>query len=354
MLVSRPQNERRAAASASSGVAGSSRASATRPVTAVGGPNVAMPGRAVGAVGSPLRERQQGSDARFNRQVTGTQLSLDYLGRAGEQLRELRVVLAEQVARPRVDTSPIQQRIRQFDAIWRARAQRTGGTLDAQLNFNPNGGARQVFTVRGLTMEAMRQGTSETLTFAALGRSLPAGSVAIEPGLADEEIVRRFDRALAPSGIRARLEAGELTFSVPEVSWPAVRDTLAIKGDGRRFPTGQFSQVRVLGRESVIRPATWSVDDPLVTQRTLRQVATAQVLMHGTRQKASTVLVQLAKDLQLAYGAAGPLAEAEHSLRFAQSFALTTGNADFRTLAAITPALSGVDRKRVSTLLGFD
>jgi hypothetical protein len=102
----------------------------------------------------------------------------------------------------------------------------------------------------------------------------------------------------------------------------------------------------------VIRPAAWSVDDPLVTQRTLRQVATAQVLMHGTRQKVGSVLVQLARDLHQSYGAAGPLAEAQRSLLFAQSFAATTEKADFRTLAAITPALSGVDRKRVATWLG--
>lgn len=351
MLVSRPQNERRAAASASSATAGSARTSAARPVSAVGATGTASPPGAVGGVGSPLRERRQGSDARFNRRVTGTQLTLDYLGRAGEQLRDLRLVLADQVARPRVDTTPIQQRIRQFDATWRARAQRTGGTLDGQLAFNPDGGARQSFMVRGLAMESLRQGPSEILTFAALGRSLPAGSVALEPGLPDDEIVRRFDRALAPSGIRARLDAGELTFSAPETSWPALRDTLAIRGDGRRFPTGQFSQVRVLPREAVIRPEIWSVDDPLITQRTLRQVASAQVLMHGTRQKVGTVLVQMAKELHQSYGATGPQAEAERSLRFVQSFAATTEKADFRTLAAITPALSGVDRKRVATLL---
>src|SRR5690606_28999568 len=123
-------------------------------------------------------------------------------------------------------------------------------------------------------------------------------SVALDPQQSPSAIVGALDRALAPMGVRATRDAkGELAFSVSEANWPQVRDSLAIRGGGRRFPTGQFNHVRVVPAEQAIQPSKWSGTDAASTRRALQEIAQAQLLIRKSHGTVRSVLEQATQNI---------------------------------------------------------
>jgi hypothetical protein len=192
----------------------------------------------------------------------------------------------------------------------------------------------------------------------------------VASGLSKSAVVRRLDQALAPTGIRAiRDRKGDLVFSVDESSWPAVRDTLAIKGEGRRFPTGQFNHVRAVAETPAARPESWSASDAQSLQRTLQEVRRTRDGVSQARQVVSQALAEAAKrlpshteatpDSGQGAGAANPATgapatdDARWSSEFTDTFAAIAEHADYPMFAALAPALTGVNRQRVEALLSL-
>lgn len=311
---------------------------------------------------TPMRGGLRVLDLQLNRRVSGAQQALAFLDQAATQLHELRVALGSHLSKREsarsvdgvhggVDsaTAALEGKLRRFGELWRERASATAGTLDARLNFEPSGRAQQRFTVRGLEMASLRVGNPETLTLAVGSNGQrEATAVTIVPGLPDAAIARRFDQALAPFGIRAaRDDRGELVFSVREPAWPVVRDSLAIKGEGIRFPTGQFSRVRTVAEESVIRPQEWSAKDVAALRITQQQVLDAEERVHRARNAVSRSLAEVSEQL----GARVTEDDARWSAEFVRTFEATVGRGDYPALSAILPALSGISRQRVTALL---
>lgn len=317
---------------------------------------------------APVRGGLKGLDTHINTQVAATQQALEFLDRAGAQLQDLKTELTGRLASRMASrlaafaiegaddaaNDVIERQVRRFDALWRERSAASGGTLDNRLDYNTAGQALQRFSVRGLQMNSLQAGEPETLSFSVGGKAQRSVAVAVEPGLSDVELAQRFDRALAPNGIRASLDAqGDLNFSVAESAWPALRDSLAIKGEGRRFSTGQFSQLRLVPDEPAIRPQEWSVKDTDAMRRTRQQVMDAQEIVRNARHGVSRALTELGTRLnpRTVEGKEKAEAAARWSAEFAQTFEATAGRADYQSLSAMTPALLGISRERVTALL---
>jgi hypothetical protein len=278
----------------------------------------------------------------LNRQVAGAQQALQFLTEADMQLRALRRDL---------HAGDASDAIEKFNQLWQQRAATSGGTLDGNLKFSATGQARQEFAVRGLTFETLLKGDTETLSFA-LGRwSRQSTSVTIDPQQSPSAIVAALDRALAPMGVRATRDTrGELAFSVSEGSWPRVRDSLAIRGDGRRFPTGQFNQVRVVPAEQAIQPSKWSTADARSTRRTLQEITQAQQLIRRSYATVRTVLQQASQDIES--HAVVEVREAGARLQnFAEQYADTLARGDAAAVAAAVPAIAGISKRSVAALL---
>jgi len=327
-------------------------------------PDVASPPQPVALSATRVRAGFKVGDPGFNRRVAGAQQALEYLDRLGADLHDIRKALRGRLASAQaaggaasVDArgETLEARIQHFRESWQRRASATAGTLDSQLKFDAEGRGRRAFSVRGLDMASLRSGGPEMLSFSVGGRGpRTASSVAVEPGLTDEAIVRRFDRALAPSGIRAARGAqGELSFSVAETAWPAVLDLLAVRGEGQRFPTGRFSQVRIEPEQDAIRPADWKTHDVAALRATRERVFVAEGLVRHARHAVSRALTDIASSLQLS-GSAREVAErGGWSAAFARSFEDVTGSANFQAMAALLPAVSGISRGRVTVLLSL-
>ncbi len=108
-------------------------------------------------------------------------------------------------------------------------------------------------------------------------------------------MVAALDRALTPMGVRATRDAkGELAFNVSEKDWPQVRDSLAIRGGGRRFPTGQFNHVRTVVAEQAIQPSPVEMQpDP---RKALQDIAQAQQLIRKSYGDVRGVLAEAAAE----------------------------------------------------------
>src|SRR5262249_45399976 len=116
----------------------------------------------------------------------------------------------------------------------------------------------------------------------------------------DQAVTRRFDRALAGSGIRAQIgEDGDLHFSVAESDWPKVRDSLSIRGEGQRFPTGRFSQVRALPDPPAIQPQEWKTHDEEALRGTRQSVFEAEAAVRTARTRVSDRLTEASRSFEM-------------------------------------------------------
>ncbi|HEY0685237.1 MAG TPA: hypothetical protein VGD45_23060 [Steroidobacter sp.] len=288
-----------------------------------------------------LRGGLKAYDGQLNRQVSGAQQALQFLSEADARLRALRKEL---------NSGDAAAAIEKFNQFWQQRSAATAGALDGNLKFNADSQAKQEFAVRGLSFETLQKGDAETLSFAVGRWSRQSTSISVDPNQSQTAIVGALDRALAPMGVRATRDAkGELAFSVSEAKWPQVRDSLAIRGGGRRFPTGQFNHVRVVVPEQAIQPSKWSSTDAASTRRTLQEIANAQQLIRKSHGDVRAILAEATQNVD--GRSIAETREAAHWQDFAAEYADTLGRGDAAAIAATAPAVAGISKRTVSALL---
>jgi hypothetical protein len=309
-------------------------------------------------------------DPQLNATISGAQQALEFLDGLAALLDELRSGLQPLLSRTPPDSAmqgavevagarSVDELIQRCNEFWLTRAAATGGTLDGQLAFRPSGDSRQKFMIRGLSdIQTLRaKGPPETLYFSVGSRGHRAAScVAIDPKSSNATLVHRFDRALAPSGVRAMEHvAGTMLFSVAETAWPEIQGTLAVMGEGRRFSTGRFNPVRVVAETPVMSPEGWSSADTTGLRQTRQEVFRAQGLVRQARRLVAQALA--AADPQpVGPGSAGRLdagAERQWCREFTAIFEATADRSDYLALSALGPALTGITRQRAITVLSL-
>lgn len=296
----------------------------------------------------PLRRGLSSWDHQLQGEIASAQQALDFLEQSAGQLQALKnELLAKLDARTGRD-GQVEARVRQFSATWRNRASASGGTLDAQLAYSSPEPASQRFTIRGLNMANLQAGGKEVLAFSVGGSNQNLSSVNIEPGLSQQEIVQRFDNALAPANIRvAAGDNGALVFSTPEPAWAGVRDTLAVRGSGIRFPDGQLSRVRTDEEAPIVAPEGWSTSDIEALRSTLRQVVQALAQVQLARDAVNRALTAASNRAD----AAQPIDIGPSMELLANQFISTANNSDYESLRSISSSLQGMSRQRVLSLL---
>lgn len=294
-------------------------------------------------------------DFELNRQVAGAQQALNFLDQAGNRLQALKSTLSGKLAEKSDGGADarLAEQLRQFSALWRKRGAASAGTLDGQLQVVQAGSAQQRFRIRGLDADSLRSGDKETLSFSAAGKQV---SVALDPAAGEAAALRRLQSALAPIGMGVERSGGSLVFSVAEGDWPVVRDSLAVKGGGQRFPTGQFNRVRTEAEADAIQPQSWRADDTEAARQTLQEVLAALDLIRQARNTISRGLAEADARMQPQQKAGSGAAAADESdwaASFVQRFEAMAEKPDFNVFAAVAPALTAVSRDRVMALLGM-
>ena len=315
-----------------------------------GGAGTRAQGAASQGSAATLKRGLSNWDHQLQGEISNAQQTLDYLERSSSQLQALKSELAAKLAARQGRDGQVEARVRQFSNTWRQRASASGGTLDAQLGYTSPQAAQQNFTIRGLTMASLQEGPQEVLAFSVGGANQALRSVNIEPGLSEAEIVARFDRALMPSNIRVKQgENGELVFSTPEASWAGVRDSLSVRGNGIRFPTGQMNRVRTDMEPAAIAPEEWDTSDVEALRATLQQVVQALAHLQQARSSVSLALAQATGRVARAQ----PVESHVKMDTLAEHFTEKASKPGYESLLAISSALVGISRERVVALLGL-
>lgn len=297
-----------------------------------------------------LKHNLRNWDHQLQGEISNAQQTLDYLERSSSQLQALKSELAAKLAARQGREGQVEARVRQFSNTWRQRASASAGSLDAQLGYTSPQSAQQQFSIRGLTMASLQEGPQEVLAFSVGGANQALRSVNIEPGLSESEIVSRFDRALMPSGIGVKLgENGELVFSTSEAAWANVRDSLSVRGNGIRYPTGQMSRVRTDAEPAAIAPEEWQTGDVEALRATLQQVVQALAQLQAARSSVSLALAQATGRVAKAQ----PVQASVSMDSLAENFTQKASEPGYESLLAISSALVGISRERVVALLGL-
>jgi hypothetical protein len=348
------------AGTSTSGTSGTSAADQADLVRVRSAQAAALKGAAADA--APASTTQRGLrawDPQLQADIASAQQALDFLDKSAAQLQALKSELASKLSsrQSKNREGQVEARLRQFSNTWRERQAASGGTLDSQLDYSASTPAVQRFTIRGLNLANLQSGSKEVLAFSVGGASQALSSVSIEPGMGADEIVQRFDQALAPANIRVSAgDDGALVFSTPEKSWGTVRDTLAVRGSGIRFPTGQMNRVKTDEVPATIAPDSWGSNDTEALRQSLQQVVQALAQIQLARANVSRELegagirVESAQPAPLAVAGADPAAGMD---QLAQNFATIAKQPDYESLLAITSALSGISRERVQSLLAL-
>jgi hypothetical protein len=306
-----------------------------------------------GVPAAALRAKARSVGGAQQDQVARAQQALDYLDRVAVQLESLKGDLTSKLAgtrsgaRQQLDAQ-LSARVRQLSSTLASRAKSAGGGVDANLNFNGQP-ASQRFRIRGLDLDALRQSAPQSLAFSVGASGGPQLSVNIEADQTDAQLAAAIDRAMAPMGVRAGLDAqGTLVFSAPEAKWPAVKDSIAISGRGRvateEVPADLAPQQWNVGSGNGAGAGAGGGDS---LRQSLREVVQALERVRRSRDAASNALT--AASIEMAQASSPPL-EVEEA---AQEFAGTASNPDYQSLLSLTAALVGVSRERVLALLGL-
>jgi hypothetical protein len=329
---------------------GSGGVSATAAIAQLGAKPAPAPGPAPSSnVASASRIAFAVSQTRLNQQVTGSQRSLAFLDKAGQQLLDLKGALASSLAGRPASRMEVDQGLNRVNVHWSGRHAATGGTLGSDLVFHEDGAAPQFFRIRGFELRSLLQTeNAETLNFYPKGSGKPPVSLAISAGRHDTATtVYQLDRTLAPAGIRASLDkGGALVFSTAEDNWPGLRDHLMIRGGGSRFPGGQPSRAVAEALAGAVEPQKWSVADPMAQRATLRRVVQALDQVTAAHTAVREVFDSASDAIR-----DGARADMGARVAVPAFSSMLARSGDFQMFSAIGSALRRVTRQGVVTLL---
>lgn len=287
----------------------------------------------------PLR-RGIGMNQNLQSEVARAQQALDYLARMASQLEALKADLSARLSgRGAAASRELEARVRQLAVALEGRRQQAGDGVDAALDFDAVDGAQQRFRILGMEIASLKRGAPQTMGFSVGSAGGPQLSATIEPDMSPEQIAQRLDRTLAPVKVRAGLDQeGELVFTTRESAFDGIKDAIAVTGRGR---------VDTVPLPPSLDPKSWELGNPDALRQSLREVVQALARVRRSQDAASVALsAAMTRNVQ------PDIPRAELAL-IAQDFTATAASHDYESLLAITSALVGVSRDRVTALLGL-
>ena len=213
--------------------------------------------RASGATQATERETPRNESAprqsstyglQLNQQLSAMQSASSYLNQVQARLSQLKLKLGRQLSAPSASAAEMdgaREALQRVNAILQQRIRLDDNVIDPGYQLKLTEPVRVRFSLQGLeSIDQIHQAGQETLVFTA-GRQLPEPlAVVLDEGLSDEQVLRRFNVSLGQAGLRAELDnEGLLKFSARESDWAALRDQLAVRGEGKLFAKDSFARV---------------------------------------------------------------------------------------------------------------
>jgi len=321
---------------------------------AVGTGQAGSPAAVVDAGAAPLRVGEDLSPARepgAQLQLGRLQQGLDYLDRLAAAMQQLKGGLSDTLARQAGPSATLNGQLDQLRQLWSQRSRDAGGRVDAELQAAPeDGAARQRFKLRGLDLAVLQQGGKETLRLQLPGQPQDGGAagkptlIAVTlDGEGTQGQLQALTKALSPAGLSVQAQGTEIVFSVAESQWPALRDGLTLRGEGRRFPSGQPVRALLEPAPDALQPQRWDVKEAGGQRQALGELLQAQPKVAQARARLHEQLDAAARP--------APAMAPERAQALAGSLAGALSGAEYSDVGALLPALRGLHRQRVRQLL---
>lgn len=285
----------------------------------------------------------------FNAQVSKAQMALAFLDGWAPALEHLAQSVQRQLKLPSsAGLLRAQQALHAVQSAWVERYDATLGSLDECLHWSPVQRARKYFTLAGWdkqSLQAQHAKDRELVTFSLMGQDHAHGAWLAQFGRS--AMASQYALAAALSSLHIQLHTQPvLEFSVDERLWPTLQERFVVKGNGQRFPAGQWVNAPLHSRGHAVQPQQWNVADEAGLQQ-------LQVQLLDVRQRVAAVRAQV---LQFAADAgqtlhSGDAARLQQMQAFAQAFSAAGQVPAYEWVLAVVPAVRAISRRRVARLL---
>ena len=285
----------------------------------------------------------------FNAQVSKAQMALAFAQGWLQALEGLQKALRSLQKLPSAGAEKrAQQALAAVREGWLARYSQTLGSLDEQLQWSPVHNARKRFHLSGWrssTLLSTQSADRELVSFCLMGQEGAHGAWLAEQGRAAGASHYALAAALAPLHIQLQAVRGDdadsaLVLSVDERQWQVVLERLMVKGNGRRFPAGQWVHPALQPAAGAVQPDGWTLEN--AAQPCQQALATVTALC--------TQLQQFCADAGQTL-AASDTQRLQQMQQFAQRFAQAGQMPVYEWVLAVVPAVRAISRRRVSRLL---
>lgn len=284
----------------------------------------------------------------FNSQVSKAQMALAFLaGWSADMAALLKAVQRQKELPSTAGQLRLSQALKKVQTVWAQRYAQTLGSLDECLVWSPTQGAGKVFALAGWnvgTLQAQQAGDRELLSFSLMGQDHAHGAWLAQQGRSSAASLHAL--AVAMAGLRIQLHSAEpLRFVVDERLWPTLQERFVVKGNGQRFPAGQWVAAPMQANPLSVQPQSWSAETTALPE------LWAQI--DAVQQRVQQVYEQVAKFCEDAGrsvddGGAQQLARMQ---QFAQAFAAAGQAPAYDWVLAVVPAVRAISKRRVARLL---
>lgn len=286
----------------------------------------------------------------FNVQVSKAQMTLAFLDALDSSLAALEKTVQHQLQLPSAaGHGRTAKALQATQQLWQQRYAQTLGSLDECLAWSPMHRARKQFTLSGWTQDTLRAavaGDKELVGFCLMGQDSAHGAWQAQAGRSDAASHYALAVALSPLQIQLSNQTGALQCSVDERLWPVLLERFMVKGNGRRFPAGQWVAPPLQTTAQAVALAHWSAADTASTQALYTAVQALRARLQPARQKVAQFWEHAGHSLQ---------PEGAQRLQQMQAFAQAFSDAGqapaYDWVLAVVPAVRAVARRRVARLL---
>lgn len=285
----------------------------------------------------------------FNAQVSKAQMALAFVEALASALEHLAQSTQRQLKLPSsAGGLRVQQALQAVQNAWAQRYVSSLGSLDECLHWSPVQRARKYFTLAGWSshsLQAQHANDRELVSFSLMGQDQAHGAWLAQFGRSTMGSHYALAAALSPLHIQMHTQPA-LEFSVDERLWPHLLERFVVKGNGQRFPAGQWVNAPLQARAQSVQPQQWQGGDEAALQQ-------LQAHLVDVRQRTDAVRAQL-RQFMLDAGQTLHSADAQRLQQmqgFVQAFSTSAQTPAYDWVLAVVPAVRAISRRRVARLL---
>ena len=285
----------------------------------------------------------------FHVQISKAQMALVFLEQLEQRLATLHQACRHQRKLPsEAGNNRLRTALQEVQAWWGRRLPYTLESLDEALHWSPVHRARKQFGLAGwswASLQAEHARDGELLGFTLLGQEGAHGAWQARWERVQGANRQLLAAALAPLGMQLNGLEQPMLLSVEERWWPVVTQRFMVKGNGKRFPAGQWVSPRLVPASHALRVEAWSAADTAALQALAADVPVARERVA----QAHAALLQFQHDAGRSLEDTAARSEAAQA--FAQAFAQAGQMPAYDWVLAVVPAVRAISRRRVARLL---